>query len=444
MGFNWKFWNRKSPNPEIKGPRRFYSRGSIFVNEDSAMKVAAFYRGLIYISTQIAKLPWETKDKNNQIIEDDISNLLSLAPNPELNAFSFRIQAIQNAILHGNAYAEIERSFSGRPLAIWPIPSCDAELVRSRDGKLFYKVGGSYGSGTYANVDDGYAESNSQGKTVYLPARDVYHVRNFHTKDGLVGQGLKDYAVDTLGISLAADRMASGIFNNGGVPSGILKHPGTLSDEAYKRLKESWDEQYSGKKVGSTGILEEGVTYEAVEIDAEMLQFLESRKFGVLEIARYLGLPPTKLFDTTGSTFSNVENANLEVATDTLDAWANNLEMEADIKLLNNRYGGRFSELDLYAVFRGDMKTRSDYFKALMGIGAITPNQIRAKEGQPGYAQGDNYYISTNNLTPVDRMDEVIDAQIKSKTTPAKTPSGDEDEKEEKELTRAALSFLKK
>lgn len=441
MAFNWKFWNRKSPTPEVRGPRRMYGSGSVYVNEDTAMKVAAFYRGLIYISTQIAKLPWETKDKSNQIVEDDLSKLLSLAPNSEMNAFSFRLQAIQNAIMHGNSYAEIERTYSGRPVAVWPIPSCDTELVRSRDGLLFYKINGSSGYGTYANIDDGYSESNSYGKTVYLPARDVFHVKNFHTKDGLVGQGLKDFAIQTLGISLAADNMASGIFNNGGVPSGILKHKGQLSDEAYKRLKDSWAEQNSGRKAGSTSILEEGVEYEAIEIDAETLQFLESRKFGVIEIARFLGLPPTKLFDTTGTTFSNIENANLEVATDTLDAWARNLESEADIKLLNNGYGGRYSELDLYAVFRGDMKTRADYFKALMGIGAITPNQVRAREGQAAYPEGNDYYIATNNLTPVDMVEKVIEAQINKGGKPS---SGSEDNPEDKALKSAAVSYLTK
>src|SRR5690606_4285449 len=115
----------------------------------------------------------------------------------------------------------------------------------------------------------------------------------------------------------------------------------------------------------------------------------------------------------TASTYSNVEQSNLEVATDTLDTWATNLEMEADVKILNNRYGGRFTDIDLYSIFRGDMKSRSDYFKAMLSIGAMTPNQIRAREGLPGYGEvGDNYYIATNNFTPVKRMDEVIDAEI--------------------------------
>jgi Phage portal protein len=133
----------------------------------------------------------------------------------------------------------------------------------------------------------------------------------------------------------------------------------------------------------------------------------------------------------------------LEVATDTLDSWAVNLEMEADVKILNYRYGGKYTELDLYAVFRGDMKTRADYFKAMMGVGAMTPNQIRAREGQAPYPEGDKYYIATNNFTPVDRLDEVIDAQIEPKGS---EPSGEEQPKEKKpsQIEDAVIKFLNK
>ena len=386
------------------------------------MQVAAFNRGLIYISTQIAKLPWDVKDMNNNIIRGGVSDLLNLCPNPEMNAFRWRLVMVQQAIIHGNAYAEIERDGAGRPIALWPLESSRMELMRTRSGNLVYV----------------YSDPN--GGDVFMSPRDVYHLPNFHTKDGLVGQGVVSYGREILGIQVAADNMAAGLFHNSGIPSGILAHPGKLSDDAYNRLKESWAEQQGGRKTGSTSILEEGMEYTPINVSNTALQFLESRQFGVLEIARFLGVPPTKLFDVTAATYSNVEQSNLEVATDTLDSWATNLEMEADVKILNNRYGGRFTDIDLYAVFRGDMKTRSDYFKAMMSIGAMTPNQIRSREGMPAYKEGDNYYIATNNFTPVDRMDELIDADITQKTksnTPAKAPANSD-------VEQAVLDYLKK
>lgn len=429
MGILKQIWLRvTSPGKYIFGPRRpFWSRGTTVVNEDSAMQVAAFNRGLIYISSQIAKLPWDVKDANNQIIKGGVSDLLNLVPNPEMNSFRWRLMMVQQAIIHGNSYAEIERDGAGRAIALWPLESQRMELARDTSGKLVYV----------------YSDPN--GGTIFLAPRDVYHLPNFHTKDGLTGQGVVGYGREVLGIQIAADNMAAGLFHNSGIPSGVLMHQGKLSDEAFKRLKSSWDEQQGGRKTGSTTILEEGLKYEPINVDPNTLQFLQSRQFGVLEIARFLGVPPTKLFDVTASTYSNVEQSNLEVATDTLDTWATNLELEADVKILNNRFGGRFTDIDLYSVFRGDMKSRSDYFKAMMSIGAMTPNQIRVKEGLPGYGkEGDNYYIATNNFTPVKRMDELIDADITQKTKPTSAPEPPNTKKDDdtEALTKAAVKFL--
>lgn len=426
-----RWWKRllarvTSAGTYLTGARRpFFFFGKINVNEDATMQVAAFNRGLIYISSQIAKLPWDVKDKDNNIIKGPISNLLNLAPNDEMNAFHFRLCMVQQAILNGNSYAEIERNAVGTPIALWPLVSSDMDILRTPTGKLYYR---------YNNPNEG---------PVDLAPRDVFHLKNFHTKDGIIGQGVIAYGREVLGIQIAADEMAGGMFRNSGVPSGLLKHPGKISDPAYKRLKDSWQDQQGGRKAGSTALLEEGMTYEALNIEPEALQFLQSRQFGVLEIARFLGVPPTKLFDVTAATYSNVENANLEVATDTLDSWATNLEMEADIKILNYRFGERFTDIDLYSIFRGDMQTRSNYFKTMMSIGAMTPNQIREREGLPGYAQGGDYYIATNNFTPVDRVDEVIDAEITQKTKP-NSPSTPAAGGSNAQLQEAAVKFLTK
>lgn len=405
-----KFLNlKKSPNRQVDSPRRYaaYSGGTS-VNSESAMEVSAFFRGVIYISSQIAKLPWEVKDRRNKILwEDKVMQLLDLAPNNEMSSFQFKSWIISQALIKGNGYAEIERNILGNPVALHPIPSEYVVPQRSiSTGELAYRViGGGWDS-----------------QDVYLKPFDVFHVKNLYTKDGIIGQGIVSYAITTLGVSLGADKLANGLFANGGLPSGVLEVPGVLDDEAFERIKESWKDQHSGQKAGGIAVLEDGTKFNPISIAPDALQFLESRKFSVVEIARFLGLPPTKLFDSDSAKFNNIEHANLEVATDTLDAWAKNLEQEADIKLLNYRYGGKHTELDLYAVFRGDMSTRATYFTKMMQSGSLTPNEIRDKEGLSAYDGGDRFYIATNNFTPHDRIDEVIDSQV-NKSDPQNEPN---------------------
>lgn len=439
-----KYLNQRqtSDGKYLRYPRRAFNFfGKSVVDEDGSMQIAAFNRGVVYISTQIAKLPWDVKGADKKIISGNpIASLLNLEPNTEMSAFMMKTMLIQQAIIHGNAFCEIERNIQGAPIALWPLFSRGMEMRRDPDtGRLFYRYTANLAGGSSAPTD--------------LDPEDVFHVKNFHTKDAIVGQGVVAYGKEVLGINIATDDMAGGLFRNGGLPSGVVTHPGTMSDEAYRRLKDSWKEQQGSRNAGGTAILEEGSKYEAINHTPDTLQFLQSRQFGVLEIARFLGLPPTKLFDVVAAKYANVENSNLEVATDTLHSWSAMLCQEADIKLLNSRYGGRYTEIDLYEIFRGDMASRATYFKTMMSVGAMTPNEIRDREGLPSYPQGDNFYIATNNFTPVDRMDEIIDADIEQKTKPAAAPAqppakkgGSEDDRNEsqKQVAAAVIKYLNK
>lgn len=440
MAVNWGrlklfSFRRTKPDDLREGRRPFGTASGIYITEDTAMKVSALYRGVMYIATQVAKLPWYIKDKQNNIQDDSVAKLLSLAPNEEMSTFQWRVQMIINAIIHGNSFSEIVRNNIGTALAMYPLDSKRVSLYRDPNRKLWYKVEGGALDGTDA----------------YLDLKNVFHICNLHTIDGLWGLSLIAFARDTIGISAAADRMASGIFANGGMPSVVLKHKGSLSDAAYARLKDSWKSDYKGSKSGGTALLEEDTQIETLELDAEALQFLESRKFGVLELARFLGIPPTKLFDVTAATYSNVENSNLEVATDTLDSWIVNIELQADIKILNYRYNGKYSEIDISQVFRGDMAARADYYNKLMNLAALSPKEIREMEGKPAYPGSERFYITNNNFVPVDRQDEVIDANIESKKNP-KTSSGEgntenktkEDKDVQRALNKAALRVLEK
>lgn len=427
MAFNFmRFFSlRRSKGRQIDGPRTGFYTGGPWVNEDSAMKVAAFHRGVTFISTQVAKIPWHIKQKDWSVVENGTTKILNLSANPEMNAFMFRLFMVQTAIIHGNSYAEIERNNMGQPIALWPLNTRDVDIVRDVNGDMWYRVAG----------------GSVMGDPVYLRPRDMFHVRNFHTKDGIYGQGLAAYASETLGISINADRMASGIFANGGIPSGVISVTGKLSPDAAKRLSESWSEQFGGRKTGGTAVLEQDAKFTPIEVDTEVLQFLDSRKFGVIEVARFLGLPPTKLFDTGSQTFNNIENANLEVTTDTIQSWLRNLEFEADVKLLNNGYGGLFTDFDIYEISRGDMTTRSNYFNKMMQSGSMSPNEIREREGLPPYTEGDTKYIAVNNFTPADMVREVVQSQIDSKKASGQ-PKPSEETESESQLNNAAVRFL--
>lgn len=399
------FFNRSFRPEEPKSTRSMFfgNSGGTNITADTAMEVSPFYRGVIYISTQVAKLPAEVKDEDFNIVKNHhVRKLVKIKPNPEMNYMMFMLWLIQTSIIKGNAYCEIERNNAGMPIAIWPIPHHYVCPIRDQDdGSLWYRV---------ANVQ-------GRQRDVFVPAKNMFHLRNFHTLDGITGMSIVEYATEILGIAKGADKFSNSTFANGAHPSGVLEYPGKLSEEAEKRLLKSWKEQHGGRKTGGTAVLQEGAKYNPITSTMEDLQFIDTKKMSVKDIARFLGLPPSKLFDTDAATFNNIENSNLEVATDTLDAWVRNFEMECNDKLLNQSYKGYQVELDIYQIFRGDMETRGEYFNKMMQVSGINPNEIRKKEGLPSYEGGEKFYIANNNFAPIDRIDEIIDSQVKGKET---------------------------
>lgn len=395
----FKSFNRVHTPQAPSAPRSyFYNSGGTFISDETAMEVSAYYSGIIYVSTQIAKLPIEIKNlKNEPVNPKNILQTISLTPNPEMSAFMFWLYMMQVALHKGNSYAEIEKTLDGRIKNLWILPSEKISVLRNAEGKLYYRVS----DGAY----------DGRGDAILYP-EDIFHVRNFHTKDGIMGQGLLAYARETLGISSGGDKFANALFANGGLPSGVIEVEGSLTEEAALKLKEGWQRNHGGRKTGGTAVLEGGATFKPISHDPNVLQFLESRKFSVIEIARFLRVPPSKLYDQDTSTYNNIEHDNLRVAVDTLDAWARNIEQEIDIKLLNKQFGGNHSNFKMSAIFRGDMKTRSEFHKNMMGSAAMTPNEIRIEEGMQPYSGGDEYYIASNNLSPVSRQNEIIDSQI--------------------------------
>lgn len=380
------------------------------------MQVSAFYRGCSYIATQVGKLPWDIKTLNNKLInsESDIWGLLNRAPNEDMSAFNFRVLMVYQCLLRGNGFAEVIRNGFGKIVALYPIMNQDICAIRDAKNKMYYQI--------YNTVT---------GDRVYLRQDEVLHFRNIHTEDGINGLSVINYAAKVLGIAAGADKMAGALYENGGLPSGVLETDATLNENVIERLKESWKKKFGRNKAGGVAVLEQGMKFNAINFAPDVLQFLESRQFSVIEIARMLSVPPSKLYVIEAQTYNNIEHASLEVGNDTIDVWAKNFEGEVDRKLLDDK--DHKTDMDLYAIFRGDMKTRGEYFSKMMGNGAITPNEIRTKEGMEEYDEGNEFYISSNNLTPVSRQDEIIDSQIKEK-----------DNKDESELTKALTNKINK
>ncbi len=186
-----------------------------------------------------------------------------------------------------------------------------------------------------------------------------------------------------------------------------------MSPEGVANLLKSFDERFKGPVNSNKSMyLDSGMDAKVLEQPLAALQFLESRKFQISEIARWFRVPPHKLADLERATFSNIEHQALEFVTDTLVPWITRLETEAQVKLVgrNNRMGRVYTKINVSGLLRGDIKSRYDAYGVGRDKGWLSANDIRAMEDMNPVSGGDEYLVQSQ-MVPQDMLREINEAK---------------------------------
>jgi HK97 family phage portal protein len=371
----------------------------VTVTPQTALTLTSWYAGVNVISTDVAKLPFQLCRREGDayvpVTGDPRNRLVGKKPNGRMNAMRYRQMAMGHVLGWGNHYSEIERGDDGMPTALIPLHPGQVKPMATDSGDLFYR--------------------NENTGARYLP-ENIVHVA------GLGFDGIKGYCAVTLmrqaiGLGIGAEQFGASLFGNGAVPKGILRTPKRLSDQGAKHLREDFDRVHSGSQnANRVAVLEEGLEWINTQINPDDAQFLGTRGFQVLEIARMLNLPPHKLGDYSQAHLANIEESNADYLISTLQGWLTAIEAEYDDKLLFDDEQELFTyRHDMSALLRGNMTGRATFYQVLKGIGAINADTVAAREGLPipGPANGGNLYLVQSQNIP---------AQNAGKTPPPAPP----------------------
>jgi HK97 family phage portal protein len=346
--------------------RSWQTKGGAEVSYDSAMQVADVYKCVRILAEDMAKLPLQVyrrtstgKEKAN---DHWLQGLLD-TPNPWQTGFEFRELAQAHVELAGNAYAikTVVRNETRELLPISP-NSVRVELLADR-WELLYHV------------------TMPDGSYLPVPADRMFHYRGF-SLDGWVGLSPVRYQREAIGLNMQLVEHGARLFKNGASVLGVMQHPTRMSQEAYDRLKSSFEETYAG--VGNahkTVLLEEGTTYAKTGMTADEAQFLESRKFSRGDIAGIFRVPPHKIGDLEHATFTNIEQQSIEYGTDSLMPRAVRLEARIARSLIAPRERGEvFAKLQLNGLLRGDYAARTNGYRSAIMAGWMNRNEARELE----------------------------------------------------------------
>ncbi|MDE2901779.1 MAG: phage portal protein [Chloroflexota bacterium] len=363
-----------------------------YVSPETAMTIATVFACVRVIANNIAQLPLKIYRRDSAGRKEEAANhplwpLVQGRPNPLMGPFIWKQTVFASALMRGNAYVEIEFAGSGWPAALWPLQASGMS-ARLEKRQAVYE----------------YSPSPSDvGTFGRIPDYRVHHMRSL-ANDGFEGRSVVREAMHTLELALAAEEFGARFFGNGAVPGTALLHPGELSPQAKENIRESFDAKHMGMdKSHKTAVLEEGMTIEKIGIPPEDAQFLGTRQFQTIEICRWFGVPPHMVYDLERATFSNIEHQSIAFVQDSLMPWIVNHEEQMGIDLLQREgwESNLFMDYDVDQRLRGDTPSRYRTYQSGIMYGQLSPNEARAKENQPPYAGGDQYF-RPGNLTPVD------------------------------------------
>ena len=378
-----------NPSTSLANPASWMFDGSasktgIAITEDSAMRLSAVFGAVRVISETIASLPWMVKqdfEGNTRNAAAHPINQLINSPNGIMTDFNFRETCQAHLCLHGNAFIAIKRNEAGQPIKLIPVHPDRVQVKVYKDEKFY-------------TIDDGKETFDDT---------EMIHILGL-SFDGIVGKSVIEAARESIGLGLAADQFGGSFFGNGANVSAVLTHPGRLSDEAYKRLMASWQRRYSGlDNAHKTAILEEGMNLTKVSISPSESQFLETRQFGVVDIARFFRIPLAYLGSLeNSSTRANIEEQGIQFQRNTILPWVKRWEAEFNRKLFpnGNEYYIRFN---MDGLLRGDITSRYSSYATARQWGWLSVNDIRKFEGLDNIDNGDTY------LQPLNMVDVATD-----------------------------------
>lgn len=338
------------------------------------------------ISETVASLPlltYRRQGRGKSRAGDHILyKLLKEQPNPEQTSFEWREMMISHVTTWGNGYSEIVWSRRGQPVALWPLRP-DRMTVERKNGELLYH----------------YRRNNGQPDT--FPAYRVHHIRGL-SGDGLTGYSPVRLAMQAIGLGLATEEFGARFFSNGARPGLVIKHPGVLKKEAHDRLRSSWNGDHQGlSNAHRVKILEEGAGIEKIGVPPEEAQFLETRRFQALEIARMYRVPPHKIGLLENATFSNIEHQAIEFVVDTIRPWLVRHEqaMRRDLLVGQEEHDTLLIEYLVDGLLRGDTLSRYQAYAIARQWGWQSANDIRQMENMDPIQGGDAYLTPLNMVS---------------------------------------------
>lgn len=357
----------------------------VAISADAALRVPAVGSAIRLISEAVASLDVMVKevaaDGTEKTVHDHPARaFLADAANDWTSGY----ELIRDLVIDGltddrGGLAYVNRTASGEI----------AELIRYRSGLI--------------NVDI----SQNTGQPIYRLENVLTDPANIiHFREPF-GRAPLNLAREAIAVAFLLEQHAANLFSNGARPGGVLMFPKGMGEAAVKAAISAWQKTHGpGGSSGGTAILYDGAEFKPHAFTSTDAQFLENRKFQILEVARCFRVPPSMLFDLDRATWGNTEQMGREFLVYCLEPRLRALEGALRRALFSPADQGRFAiRFDRDDLTRADLQTRATTINSLIATKVINPNEGREWIGL-GPREGGEVFENPNITTTPAKPDQ--------------------------------------
>lgn len=318
-------------------------------------------------------------------------------PNRYQTRSDFLLYVVRSLLADGNSYTFVMRDARDEVVSLHPIPPTACWPYVSPDGAdVFYRVSDSF-----------FAGMTGAGELPYIPARDICHIRLFTPSHPLIGETPIVAAASPTAAGSQINEQIASFFANAARPSGIIRHPRKLGDNAVRRLKTLFKEATSGEHFGEPVVFTEGMDWTPLTMNAVDAQLVESFRLTERQIAQIYRVPQFLLGES--AQFSTVEQLTKFFINSGLGFYFDHIS-----NALTRAFALPANEEILFdyekALLRADFESRMRALEFGTRSGVYSPNEARRFEGLPPVEHGDEPRVQMQ-LVPLSHSAAQADAK---------------------------------
>lgn len=387
------------------------------VSPGTATRLAAVFACTRVCAETFGSLPVgifrERKSGGRDAATDHPAQELFLKPNPWQTGMEF-FELMQGHLeLRGNAYA-LKVPGNGRAIdQLIPLHPDRVRVYLLPDNRLRYEV-----------------TAYSTGRIDRYSQDEILHMRGW-SFDGIIGISTVSAMGEVIGVGLAQQEHRARYFRNNAIPGVALESAMKMTPEATELMTNSMAEGFSGENAFKVMAPPPGVSVKVLGLTNKDSQLIEASHATTIEICGAWRVPPHKVGDLSRGTFSNIEQQNIEFATDCIRPRVVRAERRIDADIVNalrafeSASGDFFAVFNMDALYRGDMKSRYEAYQLGVQTWRLR-NEIRAAEGLNPIEGFDEPLVPVN----LETVSQAAQRSVNATTTAEANAAGDGDEKD--------------